>query len=152
MKRKIILTVVALILVVGLIGAYFYFKTTPDIVQDKPDVSVQAKELVAAFDKDTAAARKQFIDKIVEVTGKVKKIDSANAIVLGEEGSPSEVNIGLDRRHLNDYKKVKIGEIAVVQGICSGYDKKTANDPNDLIGSIGGTAVQFRSAGVKSKQ
>ena len=48
MKRKIIFTVIALVLVAGLIGAYFYFKPTPDVVQDKPDVSIRAKELVAA--------------------------------------------------------------------------------------------------------
>lgn len=152
MKRTIILVVIGLILVAGLIGAYLYFKPTPDIVQDKPHAAVQAKELIAAFEQDTAAARRQYIDKVVEVTGPVKRIDSANAIVLGEEGSPSEVIVGLDRRHLDDYKKVKVGMIAVMQGICSGYNKQnTSNDPDDLLAFLG-ASVQLRSAGVKSKQ
>jgi hypothetical protein len=152
MKRKIIFIVLALVVIAGLIGAYLYFNPNPDITQGKPDVSVQAKELIAAFDNDTAAARRQFVDKIIEVTGNVKKIDSANAIVLGEEGSPSDVIIGLDRRHLDDYKKVEIGKTATLQGVCSNYEKKTNNNPDDLIGSLGGTIVKFRSAGVKSKQ
>jgi hypothetical protein len=151
MKRRLIFIVIALVLVVGLIGAYFYFKQTPDVVQDKPDIAVQVKELIAAFDKDTAAARRQFVDKVVEVTGPVKKVDSANAIVFGEEGSSSEVIVGLDRRHLDDYKKVQAGAVATMQGICSGYEKKESSDPTDLIAAMGGTTVQLRSAGVKSK-
>lgn len=151
MKRKIILTILVLILVAGAIGAYFYFKQTPDVVQSRPDVAVQAAVLIAAFDKDTAAARKQFVDKIVEVSGPVKRIDPANAIVFGEEGSASEVIVGLDRRHLDDYKKVRVGTVATMQGICSGYEKSGGSDPTDLIASIGGTTVQLRSAGVKSK-
>lgn len=150
MKRKIVIILLALVLVAGLTGAYFYFKQTPDVVQSKPDVVVQAAELVAAFDKDTAAARKQFVDKIVQVTGPVKKIDSASAIVIGEKGSASEIVVGLDRRHLNDYKNVQVGKVAVVQGICSGYKSNGGGDPTDLIAAIGGSTVQLRSAGVKS--
>lgn len=150
MKRRIIFTVVALFLVAGLIGAYFYFKQTPDVVQDSPDVSVHAKELVAAFDKDTAAARLQYVDKIVEVTGTVKTIDTTGTVVLGDEETPSDVSIGLDRRHMKDYEKLKVGTVAVLQGICSGYRKSSA-DPTDLLASLG-TTVQLRSAGVKSKE
>jgi hypothetical protein len=86
MKRKIVLIVIAIIAVTGLIGAYFYFKQTPDVVQKAPDVAINARELIAAFEQDTAAAHKAYIDKIVAVTGVVKSIDTAGAIVLGEQG------------------------------------------------------------------
>lgn len=148
MKRTIILGVIGLILVAGLIGAYFYFKPTPDIVQDKPHAVVQAKELIAAFEQDTASARQQYIDKVVEVTGPVKRIDTSGAVVMGEESSPSEVVIGLDRRHMKDHEKLKVGAVAVMQGICSGYSKSGGSDPTDLLASLG-TTVQLRSAGVK---
>jgi hypothetical protein len=149
MKRTIIYTAVVLVLVAGAIGAYFYFKQTPDIVQDKPDAVVSAKALIAAFDADTAAASKQYIDKIVEVSGMVKSIDTA-AVVLGEEGSPSEVVVGLDRRHLGDVQQLKVGAVGVMQGICSGYDKSSSADPDDLLASLG-TTIHLRSAGVKLK-
>ncbi|WP_121354394.1 OB-fold protein [Flavisolibacter nicotianae] len=150
MKRRILLGIIAFVLVVGLVGAYFYFKQTPDIVQDKPHAAVQAKDLLAAFEQDTAAARRQYIDKVVEVTGVVKRVDTSGAVVLGDETSPSEVVIGLDRRHMKDYESLKIGSVAVMQGICSGY-AKSSSDPTDLLASLG-TTVQLRSAGVKSKQ
>lgn len=150
MKRKIIFTVIAIVLVAGAVGAYLYFKQTPDIVQDQPDIKVSASELIAAFESDTATASKKYIDKVVEVSGTVKSIDTAGAVILGEESSPSEVVVGLDRRHLKDHEKLKVGTVAVMQGICSGYNKSSSSDPSDLLASLGAT-VQLRSAGVKSK-
>lgn len=150
MKRKILFTVLALIVAAALVGVYLYTKKTPDIVQDKPDVAVKAADLIAAFQQDTTAARRQYIDRVVEVTGTVKSIDTTGAVVLGEAGSPSEVVVGLDRRHMKDYEQLKVGGVAVMQGICSGYTSSSTGDPTDLLASLG-TTVQLRSAGVKSK-
>ena len=150
MKRKIIIGVLILIVVAGIIGYRMYSKQTPDVVQDTPDATVTAKDLIAAFEKDTAAARKQYIDKIVEVTGMVKSVDTSGAVVLGEEGSPSEVVAGLDRRHMKDYEKLKVGSVAVLQGVCSGYNK-SSGDADDLLASLG-TTIQLRSAGIKDKK
>lgn len=105
MKRRILVAVLGLIIIAGLLGVYLYTKQTPDVVAQTPDVTVTAEALIKAFETDTASASQKYIDKVVEVTGHVKRIDSASAIVLGEAGSSSEVIAGLDRRHLDDYKK-----------------------------------------------
>jgi len=147
MKQKIIL----IVLIIIVAGAWFawtkYNERTPDVVDRKPDVTVDVKTLVAAFDEDTASASKKYIDKIVEVTGNVKKIDTTGTVILGEEGMLSEVVIGLDRRHMEDYKQLKVGSIAMLQGICSGYSK---GDGDDLLASLG-TTVELKQAGVKKK-
>lgn len=146
--KRILLVVTILIIAIGGWYAYkTYQQKTPDVVNRKPDVVINAKELLEAFDKDTTAARKQYVDKIVEVTGYVKKIDTAGSVVLGEEGSASEVTVGLDRRHLKDIEKLKPGSVAVLQGVCSGYDKGSGDD---LLASLG-TTVELRSAGMKEK-
>lgn len=151
MKRKIILTVLLLIVVGGIVGYMIVFKSRGDIVQDKPDATMNFKDLIAAFDADTASAAKRFIEKIVEVSGPVKRIDTSGAVVLGEEGSLSEVVVALDKKyHANDFEKLKQGSVAVLQGVCSGY-QKSGTDPDDLLSGLG-TTVQFRSGGVKSKQ
>lgn len=150
MKRKIILIVLVIIAVVAIIGYRMFTKSTPDIVQDKPDVTVTAKELITAFEVDTAAAGKRFIDKVVEVTGMVKTVDTSGAVVLGEDGSPSEVVIGLDRRHVADAHQIKEGSTVVMQGICSGYNK-SSGDPDDMLAGLGAT-IQLRSAGLKNKK
>lgn len=149
MKRKILVGVLLLIVVGAIVGYRMYSKQTPDVVQDKPDAVVGAKELIAAFEKDTAAAGKLYVDKILEVTGTVKSVDTSGAIVMGEEGMPSEVVVGLDRRHLKDVETLKVGAVAVLQGICSGYNK-SSGDTTDLLAGLGAT-IQLRSAGIKKK-
>lgn len=148
MKRTLLLVV--LIIVIG--GGWYawtkYDERTPDVVDKNPDVVVDAKTLIAAFDQDTASASKKYIDKIVEVTGNVKKIDTSGTVILGEEGTLSEVSIGFDRRHMEDHKRLKVGSTAVLQGICSGYTK---GDGDDLLASLG-TTVELKQAGVKKKQ
>lgn len=148
MKRIIIIVVVLIIAVGGWYAYKLYQEKTPDIVNKKPDVVINASALLEAFNKDTAAARKQYVDKIIEVTGNVKRIDTTGSVVLGEEDSASEVTVGLDRRHMKDYEKLKAGSVAVLQGVCSGYDKGSGDD---LLASLG-TTVELRSAGVKEKK
>ena len=150
--KRILLVVTILIIAIGGWYAYkMYQQKTPDVVNGKPDITITATELLDAFTNDTAAARKQYVDKIVEVTGNVKRIDTTGSIVLGEEGSASEITVGLDRRHLKDYEKLKVGSAGVVQGICTGStNESNHSDPTDLLAGLG-TTVELRSAGVKEK-
>ncbi|RYZ30900.1 MAG: hypothetical protein EOO10_01145 [Chitinophagaceae bacterium] len=149
MKRKIILGIVILIVVAGSIAAWKYFEKSTNYVAKDPDVTVTAKELVAAFESDIATASKRFMDKIVRVTGAVKSFDSS-AVVLGEEG-PSDVVIGLDDRNSTGIGQIKIGETVTLQGKFSGYSK-TSGDGDDLLSSLGGTTVNIDYAGVVKKQ
>ncbi len=145
--KKIILLVVLVAVAIGAWYAYSKYKEeTPDIVNKKADVSVDAATLIAAFDADTASASKKYLDKIVEVTGIVKTIDTSS-VVLGEEGNPSEVVVGFDRRHKEDHKNVKPGTKTVIQGKCSGYSK---GGGDDLLSDLG-TTVHISFAGIKNK-
>ena len=101
--KRIILVIVILAVAIG--GWYLYTvfqENTPDVINKEPEVVTTAREMLDAFDNDTASARKKYVDKIVEVTGTVKRIDTTGSVVLGEEGTASEVTIGLDRRHTED--------------------------------------------------
>jgi len=146
--RNILLIILLLLLAGGFIGYRMYQQQTPDIVNRKPDIRVKAADLIAAFDHDTAAAARTYLDKVVEVTGTVRNIDTSGTIVLGEPGTEASVSCGLDRRHMKDFREVKAGSTAVVQGVCAGYEKASGDD---LLASLG-TTVQLRSAGVKIKK
>jgi len=98
-----------LLVIGGFIGFRMFNEKTPDIVNKKPDAVVNAQSLVAAFDADTASAVKQYLDKIVEVTGTVKRIDTTGSVIMGEEGMASEVVIGLDRR--SDHQRIGIRHV-----------------------------------------
>jgi hypothetical protein len=147
MKKKIFLGILLVVIIGAVIAYRMYKEETPDVVNKTPDVTVDVKGLLAAFDNDTASAIKTYMNNVVEVTGNVKSIDTSGAIVLGEEGSASEVVVGLDRRHMKDYKELKVGSVAVLQGVCSGYSNGAGDD---LLSSLG-TTVELRSAGVKNK-
>jgi hypothetical protein len=147
MKRTIIIVILLVVVIGAFIGYRMIKEENPDLGNKKPDITIEAGNLLAAFDKDTASAIREYVNKIIEVTGNVKRIDTTGAVVLGEEGDPSEVVIGLDRRHMQDHEKLNVGSIAVLQGLCSGYSK----GGEDLLASLG-TTVELRSAVVKIKK
>lgn len=146
MKRKIIFAVLLLIVVAAGIAAWKYFEKTDDLVSKEPTAKLTATELLAAFDADTAAASRRYVNKILEVTGTVTTLDSS-AVALGEDGNPSVVTVGLDERHLDDIKSLNVGDTVTLQGECTGYEKAAGDD---LLASLG-TTVQLRAAGVKKK-
>ena len=148
-KRTIILLVVLVLLVTGGFVAYRMFdERTPDTSGDKPDFVLNATELIAAFDRDTASASRMYIDKLVEVTGTVKSVDTTGSVVLGEAGTASSVTASLDRRHIDEYKKLAAGTVATIKGKCTGYSKA---DGDDLLASLG-TTIELNFASVKDKQ
>ena len=146
MKRKILFAAVILIVVAAIIIYRMYSQQTEDIVDQTADARITAKELIAAFEKDTAAARIQYVDKIIEVTGTVKKVDTSGSVVLGIEGTESGVVFGLDRRHMDDYKKISPGKQATLQGKCTGFTME------EMMGINLGTTVTLNFAGVKNSR
>ena len=149
MKRTttILLIVLVLIAIGAFIGYRMYTNKVPNYADQTPDLTVTTAELADAFNKDTAIASKRFMDKIVRVTGLVKSLDSS-AVVLGEEGNPSDVVVGLDDRNLKGIEHLKTGDTAILQGKFSGYSKASGDD---LLASLGAT-IKIDYAGLKDKK
>ncbi len=146
MKKRTL--IVLLILLAVAAGAYIiyskYEQKNPDLQNSKPEITIAAMELILAFDKDSAAARIKYVDKLLEVSGMVMSVDSSGSVVLGEEGNPSSVTVSLDRRHVNDHLKLSVGKEAVLKGKCTGYSKAAGDD---LLASLG-TTVELNFASV----
>ena len=83
MKRKILIGILILIVVVGSVGYYLYSTKVQNYAEGEPDINISAKELVEAFDKDTASAARRFMDKKIRVTGTVKSLDSSAVVFVG---------------------------------------------------------------------
>ncbi len=144
-KRTLIVLLILLAVAAGAFIIYSKFEQkNPDLKSRKPDLTIAAKELILAFDQDSAASRIKYVDKLLEVSGMVMSVDSSGAVVLGEEGDPSSVTISLDRRHVNDYLKLTVGKEAVLKGMCTGYSKASGDD---LLASLG-TTVELNFASV----
>ncbi len=147
MKRKILLGVLVLVVAGSIIGYRMYSMKNDDIVDQKPDAITTAVELIKAFEKDSAAARKLYLDKVIQVSGTVTKIDTAGSVTLGgAAGAESSVVFSLDARYANDFEKVKQGAAATLQGKCIGYEIG-----EEMMGLNLGTTVKMNFGGVKSK-
>jgi predicted negative regulator of RcsB-dependent stress response len=148
MKRTttILLVILLLIAIGAFIGYRMYTNKVPNYADQTPDITVTSTELADAFNKDTANASKRFMDKIVRVSGMVKSLDSS-AVVLGEEGSLSDIVVGLDDRNVKALEHIKVGDSAILQGKFSGYSKASGDD---LLASLGAT-IKIDYAGLKDK-
>jgi hypothetical protein len=121
---KIALGVVLLIAIVGTGVALYYYNLKPqDLQKTKPDFLVNAADLQKEFETNETGSSAKYINKIVEVTGKVTGIES------GEMGS---WNITLETG--NDFSKIictfpevddpavfETGMNITIRGECSGF-------------------------------
>jgi hypothetical protein len=146
MKRNIVISILVIVVIGGFFAYRMYSNETTDVVNQQPDAKTTAAAMFAAFDKDSSSALKNYLGKVVEVTGSVKKIDTSGTIILGTDGSESSIVLSLDRRHLKDYEKTAVGKEAVMQGKCTGF-----RPGEEMLGVNLGSSIEFNFAGVKKK-
>ena len=124
MKR----TIIAIVLIVISVGLFFGFsewnRKNADLSKSKALYSIEAPALIKAFQNDTAAAGKQYTDKIIAVTGNLKKIEfekNATVFFLGDPEDMSSVQCSMDAGHTEKYAALKEGALITVKGVCNGY-------------------------------
>ncbi|MEO1259833.1 MAG: hypothetical protein AAFZ15_13655 [Bacteroidota bacterium] len=118
-------TLLTLLALVGAgIGYKFYNQPHEDIRTVKTEVVISAKELFAAYEANETTANSKFLDKKIEVQGKVvaieKDAEGKVGITLEAGGMMGGVICKLD--HLTDHSRSEftIGEDVVFKGICIG--------------------------------
>jgi hypothetical protein len=127
MKRFIIFFVLIAIAAVALFLYLEYNRTNADLKTSRAQFSMEATELIAAFDTDTASASKKYTDKVIEVSGVVKSIDTyGNPVVIsmGRQGDPSSVKCSMDSSYARDYENVQEGDELRIKGMCNGGTKE----------------------------
>jgi len=130
MKRTIIIVVILVLVIGGWYGYRLYSDKNPDLKNSKPDFSIESASLISAFDKDSSAASKQYINKIVEIKGNVTKVDTSGVIALGSAGEMSTVECTMDKRHKEDYLPLKEGQQVSIKGRVTGFKSETMLDIN----------------------
>lgn len=122
--KKIVLFI--LVIVIAAVGFYAYKefnRTNKDLKNSKADFTLEAAALIAAFEKDSSSANKQYVDKLIAVTGHVKSIDAQSnpvVIALGESGQMSSIQCSMDSAYANEYKAIKEGDQLSLKGMCTG--------------------------------
>ena len=124
MKRKLLL----LILLVTLIAVWYayseYNRTNAGLNNTKPSATVTVPTLLASFEQDSANATRQYNDKIIAVSGTVKKIAAeGNPVIvfLGDAAQMSSVQCSMDSTNADQYNALKTGMATTIKGLVTGF-------------------------------
>lgn len=122
MKRKRIVLILIVLVLLGFAGYSYLYKGHRDIASEKESYLVTANSIFDEFKADEAKANQKYLDKTIEVYGKISSVDlDANSVIIDEKLFAV----------LKD--KIKNGELMVlsnikVKGRFIGYD--------DLLGEL----------------
>lgn len=123
----------AVLLALALFGVVFgtmyglteYFRPAKNIAATKADVSVDAKDLFSAFEKDEQRADAAYLNKVIAVNGPVAEIskDQSGASVVVLRGADMEtgVNCTMTADQSEKAAALKTGQRVTIKGVCTGY-------------------------------
>ena len=122
MKRFILFLLVIIVLAGGWYGYKLYTGKVPSLTEVEADATVSATDLIAAFEKDSASANKQYLGKILEVSGNVKSIEKeSSTVALGNIEGNSSVRCSLDSAFVKDIASLNPGSTITIKGNCTGF-------------------------------
>jgi|SRR6516225_4100401 hypothetical protein len=123
MRKKYIVIAAIIWILLVLAGLYFYNKPHRSAASLDPDIRVEAVDLYGQFQINESIANKKFMDKIIEVKGKVADIQqSGNTTSIQlDGGSPGGgINCSLSGSVSNSSLPAK-GALVAIKGRCSGF-------------------------------
>ncbi len=123
MRRRIIYLAIAASAIALLIVYKLYNKPHADLRKTKPVASLTTSELKVAFENDEVKANADFLNKVLEVKGKLVEIRHAEGnvqMVLDAESELSNVVCAMDARFVPPLDNFQIGEVYIFRGICAG--------------------------------
>ena len=123
MLKKVIVFAVLVILIGSVIFYKKYNKPHINILETKPDISLDSEFLKNEFTQDEDIANTKYLDQIIQVKGTIIKIDSVRGIAiisLGSENLFGNINCHM-LENTKQQQNLKIGQTVIIKGICTGY-------------------------------
>lgn len=121
---KIALGFVVFVALAGILGALYLFNLKhSDMAKAKPDFIITATVLQKAFEDNETAASKLYINKILEVSGKIASVKPAEnkfisiSLVTGNDLS----SVICTCPAISDPSMLSAGEEITLRGECSGF-------------------------------
>lgn len=114
MKNKIVIILGVLLL--AAFGAYNYlYKSHRDINNEAVSYSVSVEQVYSEFIKNDSLANLKYLDKTIEIYGKITDVDLSNKIITVDEKLFASFNITLK-------SDLKIGQNVKIKGRLIGFD------------------------------
>ena len=121
MKKKIIYTI--LILVLGF-GGYIYYRVSkprPGLSDATPAVTISATELYRQYQSNETTAESQFLDKVIEVTGTIADIEATDSTLSLELKGSEAGGVNCSIAGGNKINSFKNNDTVTLKGRCSGF-------------------------------
>lgn len=132
MKKKIAIFVVFAIMIGLAVGYYMYNKPHKNIAEATPDFISTADKLYEEYTADEKASNTKYLDKVIELTGNVLKLNLENAlepnVVLIAADGEGTVTCGFKPENLETINKLTAGTTVKIKGQCKGMTGDAALD------------------------
>ena len=104
-------------------GVYTTFKPHRNVSGEETAASRSATELYHDFEQHEALANKEWVGKIIEVSGIISSVnESGNYISIYLEGSTDGgINCSVLKKDLETGEKFQPGDTVTIKGRCSGF-------------------------------
>lgn len=122
MRNRILVLFLILAALAGAFAYYLYSKPLADLNSSIPDFIMSADELLNTFEENEDEANSKYLDKIVQISGTIEKIEKSNNgnSVLLDAGSMMGY-ISFEMHIDQDLSKFAEGDEITLRGVCSGY-------------------------------
>lgn len=119
-KTKLRYTAVIFIIVVILFStiSYIYNKPHRNIKNETPILTITSDSLYYIFENKEHIANKQYLNKTIEVSGKIQKTDTVNKKIFLKANGMGAVICSFEA---NEFKKIKTSDSITVKGQCTGF-------------------------------
>ena len=114
-KRKWLYPVIILIVAIGIMGYNYIFQDHRDIKTEKVAFTLTATELATSFQNDEEAARLQYENKTIAVSGQLTSIDGTSLVL------DNKVFFALSENETSPTPN-KLNTTISLKGRCLGYD------------------------------
>jgi hypothetical protein len=122
--RILALGLLAAAVIGGAAGVWLYNKPHTNVADLKADAVLSASELYAAYSADEAASNARYLNKTIEVRGKIAEIlpgeNGVVNVVLRDEGAMSGILCEFLPEEQASLAGLSPGAEVTVRGLCSG--------------------------------
>ena len=123
-KKNILLLLAALAILGGYLGIRMYNKPHVNVAESDPDLVLFSQTLLDDFESDEISANEKYLEQIIQVTGTIQKLGTANGngtITLTSGTSMGSVICHLSEMENKKMVSLREGQEIMVKGICTGY-------------------------------
>ncbi len=125
-KIKTLLLVTALLGSVALLLFVKEWNRAPNKVDtsEEIEISISSEDLLASFISDEVAASAAYVEKTIEVQGRVKEISFLNnryTVILQGKGEYSCLMCDMNTEQMEQIQSIQKGDVITLRGICKGF-------------------------------